>query len=310
MALPSYLPKPGQQFFALPYFITKAQMLGLVFQTDPAKLARNFIDPVLNAATPGRFQLMLDGLFVLGHVHYPLVTHSSPQFGGLTYNETVIYLALHDTQAAPGAPEFYWFTPIVILDSYLALIAGREIFGFPKVTGTLSTSAPLEDLFQSRQVSATVSAECFATTSKEDLLKVQKLWSWNVTGGGPLVEDLAAKAVEWVFDTHLFEPLNLLNPLRDRLLRLVGRLDPGLFLKEFPATQDTALACYRGLVRASYTPTAVHRLVALSAEAAFESPASFPVANLLGFPPGTVQRAEFAFIAEMDWKVPGGEEFQ
>jgi hypothetical protein len=212
--------------------------------------------------------------------------------------------------AAPGAPEFYWFTPIVILDSYLPLIAGREIFGFPKVTGVINTAPALENLFQNPQGSATVAAECFATTSKQEMIKLQKLWTWNVTGGGPLVEDLAADAVEWAFNTHLFDPLNILNPLRGRLLRLIGRLDPGLFLKEFPATQDTSLACYRGLVRASYAPTAIHRLVALSAEASFESPASFPVADLLGFPAGAARRAEFAFIAEMDWRVPAGEEFQ
>ena len=311
-SMPSYLQRPEQQFFALPYTITKAQMLGLVFQADPQILARHFVDPLFNAATtPGRFQVELDGRFVVGQIRYPLLTHSDPHFGGFSYNESVIYLALRDTGPAPGTPEHYWFTPVMVLDSFLPLIAGREIFGFPKILGEINSNpTTLANLFTTPRGSGTVAVQGFATTSKQELAALQKLWSWRVTGGGPLVEELAAKAVEWVLATHLPNPLGLLDAVRSRLLRFVGRLDPGLFLKEFPAASKPTLACYGSLVRSSFAPTAVHRLVALTAEASFEAPASFPLATQLGFTPGTTQAAELAFLAEMDWQIPAGEEFR
>ena len=310
--LPSYLPRPDRQFFTLPYTIEKAHMLGLIFQADPGVLTRSFIDPTLNAATaPGRFQLELDGRFVLGQLHYPMLTHSDADFGGLSYNESVVYLALRDTQPAPGAPELYWYTPVMALDSFLPLIAGREIFGFPKVLGEINTTpVVLADLFTNPKGSGTVAVQGYATISKQEMAAMQELWSWRVTSGGTLFENLAAQAVDWVLASHLPNPSGLLDSVRSRLLRLVGRLDPGLFLKEFPAVQGTGLASYRSLVRANYAPTAIYKLVALTAEASFAAPASFPLATLLGFTPGVSHPAELAFIAEMDWQVPPGVEVQ
>ena len=314
-ALPTYLPRTDREFFPTPYTMEKAQMLALVMKAPSASvLAQNFIDPTLNAAagSTGRFVPEFGGHFVLGHIFYPSLKHSGADFGSFAYTESVIYLPVRDTQARLGEPFSYWFTPVMLLDSFLPLIAGREIYGITKALGRFSaTPQALTNLFSapSPQAHTTVEAQGFATKSKAEVCDWQRLWQLSINGGrGSLLENMMGHAVDELLGSHLARPLNLVDDVWSALLGLIGSLNPGIFLKQFPSVQGTALADYRRLVRAAYKPTAVHRVRLLSGEATFSSPASFPIAELLGFSPGSVVPAELGLIVEMDWSIPTGED--
>jgi hypothetical protein len=309
-ALPNYLPRADQEFFPTPYTMERAQMLALVMKAPSASvLAQNFIDPTLNAAagSPGRFVPEFGGHFVLGHIFYPTLKHSGADFGSFAYTESVIYLPVRDTE-----PFSYWFTPVMLLDSFLPLIAGREIYGITKALGRFSaTPQPLSNLFSgpSPQAHVTVEAQGFATKSKAEVCDWQRLWSLKINSeSGSLLENTPGHAADELLSSHLPRPFNLVDDVWSALLGLIGSLNPGIFLKQFPSVQGTALADYRRLVRAAYKPTALHRIRLLSGGATFFSPASFPVADLLGLTPGSVVPAELGLIVEMDWTVPTGEE--
>jgi hypothetical protein len=314
-ALPNYLPRADQEFFPTPYTMERAQMLALVMKASSASvLAQNFIDPTLNAVagSPGRFVPEFGGHFVLGHIFYPTLKHSSADFGSFAYTESVIYLPVRDTEAQLGEPFSYWFTPVMLLDSFLPLIAGREIYGITKALGRFTTKPKqLTDLFSALipKADAKTEVQGFATKSKSEICDWHTLWRLRIKGNrGSLLENLLGHAVDDLLNIHFPRPLGLIDDVWAALLGLLGSLNPGIFLKQFPSVQDTALADYRRLVRAAYKPTALHRIRLLSGDATFSNPASFPIADLLGFTPGSVVPAELGLIVEMDWTIPVGED--
>lgn len=134
---PDYIFWGGAGVPAPPYACDGAQFASFVCQGDEAAI-QGLIERTLNAATkPGRFQTLLGPGVLLAALTADRVGSLTPPFSGWgTMNETDIgfWLLVTDTTVSLSA---YWFPAYLFVDTWVALIGGREVWGFPKALATV-----------------------------------------------------------------------------------------------------------------------------------------------------------------------------
>jgi len=307
------LPRPDKQLFNLPFEIHHGSMAGCIMAAADGALQTNLIDPTLNAASsPGRFKPTFGNLFIASVLHYPkLRSITDAQWGYFTYNEAAVVLLVTDTQAPGGAPQHYWFAPMMILDCVLPLIAGREIYGLPKVFGKIDPG-PL--VSGSNSTTCTVAVEGFSRQDPNEAAAMQPLASANLLLSLGGVDNPTALSPANFLNT-IPSPLGWASDVRNMIDRYIGGLVPGIFLKQFPDVANVGNACQRQLVCADYYPTKIYSLHLHAAQLTLNAPASYPLATLLGLTPGLVPGLfpgivtglVPAFSATMDWVLPPGQ---
>ena len=124
----SLILRPNLEFLPLPYKLEKARMTGFVLSGSAAKL-QTLIAPLNTLAGSARFTLVpaFGSRFILGFTHYPKVrsTAAANHWGYFKYNEFAVCIPMLDTATSPATP--CWYTPFMTVDSFLPLLAGREI---------------------------------------------------------------------------------------------------------------------------------------------------------------------------------------
>jgi hypothetical protein len=148
------------------------------------------------------------------------------------------------------------FTPYLWVDSGVAMVGGREVYGFPKAQGSLVMPATTHD-----PATFTVDTQVIpregpnAEVIIKRLLEVHKLdgglWDelkslWK-SGGSILlaIEELLVRLVTGHGKLPVPNPVLLLNLLRD-----IGKQLPMVFLKQFPDISASNKACYQAIVEA------------------------------------------------------------
>ena len=82
-----------------------------------------------------------------------------------------------------------------------------------------------------------------------------------------------------------------------------GDLLPGIFLKQLAGGTGTGTPAYQRLLRADFTPTAVHALSYLISQTTLFDPASYPIASTLGITPNQAT-TNFGLFVDLDWVLP------
>src|SRR5262245_5723338 len=100
---------------------------------DPLAL-QTFCDAQINTpmGAPGRFQVMAP-IVMLTITHIEAVSSEVPPFadqGALTERESMFWVPVRDTYG-PLLQPLAFFIPYTFVDNPLALVAGRELYGFP-----------------------------------------------------------------------------------------------------------------------------------------------------------------------------------
>ncbi|MBV9747660.1 MAG: acetoacetate decarboxylase family protein [Acetobacteraceae bacterium] len=135
---PDYIFWGGASVIAQPYAATGAQLASFACQGDEAAI-QDLIERTLNAATsPGRFQTLLGPGVLVAALTADAIGSSTPPFSGWgTISETDIgfWLLVTDTTVPLSA---YWFPVYLFVDNWIALVGGREVWGFPKVLATIT----------------------------------------------------------------------------------------------------------------------------------------------------------------------------
>lgn len=134
---PDYIFWGGSGVPAPPYPIGGAQLASFACQGNEAAI-QDLIERTLNAATsPGRFLTLLGPGVLLAALAADRVGSATPPFSGWgTSSETDIgfWLLVTDTAAPLSA---YWFPVYLYVDNWVALVGGREVWGFPKALATI-----------------------------------------------------------------------------------------------------------------------------------------------------------------------------
>lgn len=316
----NYIPGPDLQMLPLPYVIERSRIAALALRTGAGAIQK-LLDSTLNlAATPEgqplvqRFKPLFGlDMAMLTFIHYPNV-HSAQsavpeeeRWGFFNYEEFAVFLLLEDTQS--GGLGSCWHVPFILLNKCIPLILGREVYGMPKMAGAFDVQPLLRDdwLVGKDLGKLCVGAEGFAERGAANGVRTVPVVEVDLVGGLPSVFlTVMANTVPAQFAKFLASlvPPEEFDLDAFKLLKtFFGELLPGIFLKQLAGGTGLGTPAYQRLLRADFTPTAVHSLSYLMANTTLFDPASYPIASTLGVTPGQACGVSGLFV-DLDWVLP------
>ena len=316
----AYLPRPDLQTLPLPYMIERSRTAAFAVKTAAGAIQR-LLDVSLNAAATSAGQRLTQRfkpLFNLDYalftfIHYPdlhaaqTALPPAQRWGYFDYEEFAVVLLLEDTRASGLGS--CWYVPMILLNKCLPLILGREIYGFPKMSGAFDVQPLFGDdwLVGARLGNLRVGVEGFARRDPRLAAQTVPVANVSLKAGLPAPFSTIVHALD-PFDLRGFveslAPPDHFDLAAFRLLKtFVGGLLPGVFLKEFPGVDTVSPAAYRRLLKADFVPTEIRSLSYLLADVTAFDPASYPLASTFGIAPGRAGLASGIF-AELSWVLP------
>jgi len=237
MPMPHYVNRYQLDGSLQPFAAYGAEMFGFVFNGTPDALT-SLVDRYLNRAPANQFRyqpLVPEVLFAFTSTKW--MTATNPPFsrcGGAGELELTVWVVVQELNSGTIA----LFTPYTLLDNPLAVLQGREIYGFPKEMARFPT-------WEKGQfdVEAYAVGECRedAVGTYQQILSVTQD-SPDHPAGGQHPTFTALK------DALLTAGLAVANLAPEALLLPKG---PIVFLKQLPDAADSRFASYQALVEAS-----------------------------------------------------------
>lgn len=315
-ALPAYIERGGEQVLRPPYQLNGTQLRGFVLPSDLSAL-RGVCDRTLNAASQdGTEYHPLLPYSILTFVQMPHIQSADPEErdrGILFENEADIWLLLVAGKRHAGvfvAERLVWYMPYLWVDNPIAMVEGREVYGFPKEFGQFVLPLSTQDPAYFR-----------AETYVVDRYSADSRWQMK-----PLIEVRRVDepywgehAREWSEAAHMFQGIQdaLQVSLSELSIPLIADLfhqfthhqQSLVFLKQFRDVADNRKACYQALVE---SPVTIERFQGggfLSGDyyVTIHPYASHPMARDLGLPEGPM-RASLAYWANFDFTFDLGRE--
>jgi hypothetical protein len=123
---------------APPYSCTGASLWSFVTLGDEAAITAYLAKSINKVTSPGRFVPVLGPLVFVLKVNCGALTSDVPPFSsfGITEETDIgFWLLVADTEKGGT---LYWYPAYLFVDNWMALIAGREVWGFPKALATLT----------------------------------------------------------------------------------------------------------------------------------------------------------------------------
>lgn len=282
---PAFADQVGQQTFPGRIDFAGARLTSYFLKADRARLAdlcRNIFD------TPSGGALSVVPLSEWIMVSFADMGRGSfasrPDLGWSTEKELAFWMWV-GVLKEPGSDELvgaYLYNPYLFLDNPVALLTGREVFGFHKQMGWVTLPPPGAD-----ELSFKVDA--FGTTTGGANAQWQQLPLLSLSGSKPITSigealtDLAsviAHLGELMPDIRLRPGL----PLLEEFARcLVHGWAPLTFLKQFRDVENPNLACYQAICTSDMQLNALHGVRLLEPGTLSVSPvANLPICDHLG----------------------------
>lgn len=311
--LPEYVVRPGEPSRKPPFACIGMQLYGFYIEADRATIQEKLIDPVLNTPrgeSHEQYRTFTDYVLVTYSWTEKCVSTTMPDkdFGYVPeYCWTVWVplllvkkeLGMHVAQRLVMSPAF------IEVDNEWSLVAGREVYGFPKNLGPLTIPLKGEDpgLFSNSSLTIdTLGADKMA--SVQELMRIER--TKKLSQAGEAWEDIhdAIKAVAGFLHKSGGHPVPGFNLLIDLLHLAKHKEVPAVFLKQFRDALFGDRACYQAVIEAGCEITGFHGGGLLDDEykmttADFQS---IPIASSLGIDPAGV-KCEFPFWANIDFIV-------
>lgn len=310
---PNFLYPGGSPLMHPPLQLKDSEMYGFFVKGDLAKLQAT-IDASLNAASGAAMRFQVFSPFVMltfTKVHKAFSTWPSDEAKGWGEELDIItWVMVGQVKAGEtGICRVFFYPCHIFVDDAMALINGRELFGYPKYLCEYSMPGPGEPAryfslaakgFQPFSPDSKLAThpliEVAATTQRHGVRKV----------GGFL--ELIEEAIELIA-ANLPATLELDKEGWEQIAGMLRH--PGcdqIFLKQFPDASGIK-AVYQAIVAAPAQVTAVHGVEVFEDdyELTLHPFASFPLDQTLGLPLGP-QQAILPFHLSFDFEVTPGEE--
>lgn len=135
-----YVYRPSDPFAPPPYRAEGSSFHGFVVRAGEGAL-QSLLDAELNVVEPGRRFVPVLPFAVVTYV--AIAKSSSPEAppsrqGWYTENDLMIWMLVAELNDDPTVvPHIGWYVPLVWVDHPIAVIEGREGFGYPKNQGTI-----------------------------------------------------------------------------------------------------------------------------------------------------------------------------
>lgn len=312
--LPHYVVRPGEPSRQPPFACLGMQLYGFYVEGDRKTIQATMIDPVLNAprgSSHDQYRTFTDYVMVTYSYTEKCVSTEMPDkdFGYVPEYCWTVWVPLlvvrkegplHVAQRVVMSPAF------IQVDNEWSLVAGREVYGFPKNLGPLTIPLKGEDpaLFCNSTLAIdTLGADALATV--QEVMRIER--TKKLSTGAEVWEDLeqAIKAVSgFLHKKGGGLPVPGFNFILDLLKLAKHREVPAVFLKQFRDAAQGATACYQGVIEAGCEVTRFGGGGLLDGDymMTVADYQSIPIASSLGLDPAGVP-CHFPFWANIDFIV-------
>ena len=137
MANQVYIDRCGEQVFRPPFSATMTDYFGLAVRADHKALNDNICKRYFNGPLrePDRFMAFQYVIFVFNNVDKARsLAYGYQDSGFFSYQEAAIWILIGDRKTE----RLRWFQPYIFVDDPVAMVTGREIYGFPKTIGSFA----------------------------------------------------------------------------------------------------------------------------------------------------------------------------
>jgi len=308
---PSYLYPGGSVMMHSPLQLKHSEMYGYFVKGDVAKL-QHTLDTSLNAVAGQRMRFKALSPYVM--VTFTRVNHADSAApvdhakGWITEIDIVTWIMTGAMDQDGKLDHIYWYPCHIFVDDAMALINGRELFGYPKYLCEY-------EIPQAGQppLRCSVSAKGFKQFSPETRIALHPLLevhAVNPNGQEKVLDDIG-DLIEEAIKLFLAVP-DFFNMDREGWEEIVSllrnpRIDQ-IFLKQFPDSAGIK-AVYQAIVAAPATIDKLHsvKLLGYDYEATLHAFDSFPLNDTLGLRLGP-QAAILPFHVNFDFTAQPGEE--
>ncbi|WP_397596580.1 NAD(P)-binding protein [Silanimonas sp.] len=306
---PPFLHPPGSVLMRSPLALKNAQMFGFWVEGRLAAL-QSSLDETLNRCTQNKMRFKVLTPYVM--LTFTKVAHASSQFpedaekGWGQETDIVTWVIVGEVMAGTDAISHVYFYPMHIwVNDAMALINGRELFGYPKYECTYAMPSSVDE-----PLAFSLAAKGFQSFAASTEMALRPLLEVNGRGAPRGIGSWRQRLEEmltflrslpgfWQFGDAAWA--QLIDMLRS------PKVDQ-LFLKQFPDSSGER-AVYQAIVTAPAVVQKVHsvHLFDDAAELNLHAFDSFPLDRTLGWRLG-VQPALMPFAMGFDFVVGAGTE--
>jgi|GEM_PF-4481799 len=301
-----------------PFVLDQITTYGVSVDADMGAL-QALVDTTLNAAPSGfRFAVISPQVLFSFMRMGCLRSEPAPNVGFYQETELNVTLMLAGWSQQIPVPRIYWYMPYLWIDTPTPQLAGRDIFGYPKLLGKIDMPAG-----EGAPAEFCVSGEVIHPQSFGTCAEMRPVFRARRTDAGtpgPIeagqlsldADSALGILLERVVDLNLGGLGGAAGMLAhamglDRLLKLV-------FLRQFPSIEDENSACYQSIASTTFNITNFHRAGLLAGNYEIEIPQndSLNLASRLGIgggAPGDVTvPAKTAYFMDFDMRLNRGTE--
>lgn len=310
---PDYIYSKSNVIMHSPLVLNDAQMYGFFVKGKLANL-QDTVDICLNAPANNKMLFKVLSPYVLttytrvNKAYSPVPVDRNK--GWISEIDIITWIMVGSMQERDGELKLdhvYWFPHHVFVDSSMALINGRELYGYPKYLCQyqIPIAGEAADYF-----SCAVNAfQPFSPESKIDwhmLMEVKRNAETRETKLENFL-DLLLEAGKFLSSVDDFLNMDI-NGIEQALQMILKPEVDQIFLKQFPDSAGEK-AVYQAIVAAPAVVKKVHSVSLLGGEyeLTLSQVDSFPLADTLGFELGP-QSAILPFHLHFDFEVTKGEE--
>lgn len=308
---PPYLYPGGSVMMHSPLQLKQSEMYGYFVKGDLAKL-QHTLDTSLNTVASGRMRFKALSPYVM--ITFTRVNHGDSAApvdhakGWITEIDIVTWVMTGAMDDKGKLDHIYWYPCHIFVDDAMALINGRELFGYPKYL--CEYEIPTEGQPPLR---CSVAAKGFQTFSPETKIALHPLLEVNAVkpNSGEKILDSIADLIEEAIELFLSVPdfFNMDKEGWEDILSLLRnpRIDQ-IFLKQFPDSSGIK-AVYQAILAAPAEINQLYSAKLLGYDYACTLHAfdSFPLNDTLGLQLGA-QEAILPFHVNFDFTAMPGEE--
>lgn len=306
----------GNSIVGNPFSMRQVKAFGFAVDADHARL-QSLIDRTLNLAPKTRYKV-LSPTVLITYMRMARLASTQPAEaarGSFSENELNIamLLAVEEKAGLFWLPKrLAWHMPYLWLDSSNAMIAGRDIYGFPKQYGTLAIPSAEGD-----KAEFSAASEVLHRFNPATLAAILPIAIARRTDAATLAFERPFAQIAGAAEAFVREALRITDPLlfigaslanltADDLLNLA-------FLRQLPRIEDSTRACHQSIAEASSLPLAFRGGGFLSGDYEIEIPHhdSVPWAQEIGIAPGAADvrvKPHAGFHLDIDFELTAGRE--
>ncbi len=309
MANSEYLYPAGSVVMHSPLALKNADMYGYFVRGKLENLQAS-LDSTLNIAAAKKLNFQVLSPYVL--LTFTRVQHANSENpidaakGWIKETDIITWIMVGQMDANNKLEHIYFYPFHIWVDDTMALINGRELFGYPKYDCQYTMPEPEAD-----PLGCSLQVKAFQPFSSDTQIAWHPLLEVSTTSTNkphrPIANflELIKEAIEILKTMPDFLNMDIAGWEDVLSLLLVPRVDQ-IFLKQFPDSAGEK-AVYQAILTAPSNVDAVHyvHLLGYEYQVNLHQVDSFPLANSLGVPLGT-QAALLPFNLNFDFSVPPG----